>query len=179
MMTIMTILLIVILNIILIILIPILTITILRRNSLPGILLPLDQSTPPRLSTTHSLCLVTGIFLTLVCVLKIIITITIIIITIVIIPLPRYCHILTLVCNLKIIIVITITITIVVITTNNIIPLCTSLLPYFDPESVLKMNTYFQRAALSVFTSDNGHHRHQACTNFSMVISSVTHSKGF
>jgi hypothetical protein len=37
-----------------------------RRNSLPGILLPLDQSTPPRLSTTHSLCLVTGIFLTLV-----------------------------------------------------------------------------------------------------------------
>ena len=41
------------------------------------------------------------------------------------------------------------------------------------------MNTYFQRAPLSVFTSDNGHHRHQACTNFSMVISSVTHSKGF
>ena len=177
MMKIMTITLIVILNIILLI---ILTITILRRNSLPGILLPLDQSTPPRLSTTHSLCLVTGIFLTLVCLLKIIIiTITIIIITIDIIPLPRYCHILTLVSNLKIIIVITITITIVVIITNNIIPLCTSLLPYFDPESVLKMNTYFQRAALSVFTSDNGHHRHQACTNFSMVISSVTGSKGF
>ena len=85
--------------IILIIILIILTITILRRNSLPGILLPLDQSTPPRLSTTHSLCLVTGIFLTLVCNLKIIIftiIIIIVVIAITIIPLPPYRHILTL-----------------------------------------------------------------------------------
>jgi len=55
---------------IIMIMIIIIIIIIIRRNSLiPGglVVLPAaDRSSPPRLSATHSLCLVTGIFLTLV-----------------------------------------------------------------------------------------------------------------